>query len=382
MHVCVIFYNLGGYHLARLAAADHSCRLRGWKLSAIEITRTTSEHPWGKLEVPDYVTTLDSHHAGDFPSLTNSKKLEDALNQLAPDAIAIPGWGHNFARHALDWCIQNRRVRILLSESKYDDSPRSWWKELWKQWKYVRRFHGALVGGKKHAAYLQRLGMHGNRIFHGYDVVDTTYLTDQVDRIRSGSKESSRPNLVPDNPFFLAVNRFIPRKNIETLIQAFAETATVSTERWDLVLLGSGEQEGRLKAQAAELGLRDRIHFPGFASYEDIPIWYAYASGFVHPALSEQWGLVVNEAMAAGLPILLSSACGCHPDLLEEGKNGFSFCPTDAGELAGQMVTMMSSADRRKNMGMASRDLITRQFPPTAFGEGLCQSIEATGPRS
>lgn len=381
MHACVIFYNLGGYHLARLAAAERRCRQRGWKFSAIEVTRTTSEHPWGELEIPNYVTTLESHHAGDQPALADLDKLEQTLNRMGPDAVAVPGWGHNFARHTQSWCTRNRRIQILLSESKYDDSPRVWWKEQWKKWKHVRHFDGALVGGQKHAAYLQQLGMPKDRIFCGYDVVDTTYLSDQVDRIRKQSDTSVRPDLIPRNPYILAVNRFIPRKNLNTLISAFASVAKTAVEAWDLVLLGSGEQEDILKAKARQLGLQDRIHFPGFASYEDIPAWYAYASAFVHPALSEQWGLVVNEAMAAKLPILLSNACGCHPDLLEEGKNGFSFSPLDQADLADQISVIMSSSELRETMGSHSRDMITERFLPDAFGEGLCQSIEAASPR-
>ncbi len=398
MHICVLFYNLGGYHLARLNAAQAACQQRGWGFDAVQIVETTAEHPWGKIALPDYVTTLLPFQEGGDPKLPNQQLLVDMLNRINPDVIAIPGWGFDFARTALNWCSRHGRVTILMSESKYDDAPRVWWKELAKRLLSVRHFDAGLVGGEKHRDYLRRLGMPDDRIFEGYDVVDNQYFIDGVEHFRNLRRAGDvnplmdsfpaktlqhalalQPTCVRSRKYFVAVNRFIPRKNIAALIAAFHQFAQArsANDEWDLVLLGDGTQKDELVQIAQQTGLSDRIHFPGFQSYSEIFRWYAFADVFVHPALAEQWGLVVNEAMASGLPILLSRACGCYPDLIEEGVSGLSFDPTDVVELAEKMTELANDESLRQRMGLAARERIQRHFTPAKFGEGLMAAIDA-----
>ncbi len=148
------------------------------------------------------------------------------------------------------------------------------------------------------------------------------------------------------------------------------------SESWDLVLLGGGTKEPQLRTQVIEHGLSGRVHFPGFIGYSEMPRWYAFASAFIHPALSEQWGLVVNEAMASGLPILLSRACGCYPELLHEGENGYSFDPHDTQQIADAITRIKSGLPAVDNR---SREIIGR-FDPTTFGEGLASAITCISP--
>ena len=374
MRVCIIFYNLGGYHLARLDATNRYCVSKGWDFNAIEITRTTSEHPWGVLDNPDYVTTLIQHQDGRTPSLENQQLLDSALDELNPDAVAIPGWGHDFSRRALKWCQRKAKRAILMSESKYDDAPRFWLKELAKKWLYVRRFDSAVVGGKRHREYLEMLGMSPQNIFPGYDVVDNDFFISNVDAV-SGKKCTSEDGL-PNAPFFLASNRFIDRKNIKFLIRAFSEyRRQTKSSVFDLVLLGNGELMDDLKSFVSELGLENQVHFPGFIAYKDICSWYAAASVFVHPATSEQWGLVVNEAMAAGLPTLVSQTCGCMPDLMREGETGYSFDPTRLEDLVAKMLIVANNQGLRKAMGTAARVLIQQQYSADSFAEGVAAAV-------
>ena len=79
---------------------------------------------------------------------------------------------------------------------------------------------------------------------------------------------------------------------------------------------------------------------PGFKQYDELPIYYGLAGAFIHASTTEQWGLVVNEAMAAGLPVIVSERCGCAPDLVENGRNGFTFDPYDVDALTHLMLKM------------------------------------------
>ena len=177
--------------------------------------------------------------------------------------------------------------------------------------------------------------------------------------------------------FFLASNRFLPKKNLPGLLRAFAQYRTAAgADPWDLVLLGDGPLRPDVERLIADIGLAGAVHLPGFKQYPELPAYYGLAGAFVHASTSEQWGLVVNEAMAAGLPVLVSDRCGCAPDLVAEGINGFTFPPEDHVRLAGLMSEVAAQPDRRGNGS-------SEPGPHCTVGAGtVCRRILGGGGRS
>jgi glycosyltransferase involved in cell wall biosynthesis len=117
------------------------------------------------------------------------------------------------------------------------------------------------------------------------------------------------------------------------------------------------------------------LEFPGFQQIDTLPRWYAGAGAFVHPALEEPWGLVINEAMASGLPVLCSRTTGAS-ELVEDGVNGFLFDPRDAAQIAGLLARMAgSSPDELARMGAFSSRLVDERAPSLAFGRGLAKIL-------
>jgi glycosyltransferase involved in cell wall biosynthesis len=114
----------------------------------------------------------------------------------------------------------------------------------------------------------------------------------------------------------------------------------------------------------------------GFKQPKDIANYFSNAICLILPSIYETWGLVVNEAMAAGLPVLVSRACGCAPDLVQEGINGFTFDPYDVDGLARLMVRMSSGEVDLQAMGRASRKIIA-DWTPEVFAENLFKALEA-----
>lgn len=368
MRIGLIFQHFGGYHLARLRGAADAAFARGWKVEGIELRQAAAEHPWGSI-TPDDDLELHSLLGGEamLPAFLEDQRF---------DALAIPGWGFSSSRTALAWCRRNRKPAILMSESKADDEPRKWWKE-WLKSRLVRRFSSALVGARSHEDYLVKLGMKRDRIFRAYDVVDNDFFANGADAARSDPAAArSRNPKIPQRPFFLSASRFIERKNLENLLRAYAEYLKQAGEDyWELVLTGSGRLESRLFVIARDLGLEGRISFPGFAKYEEMPAWYGLAGAFVHPAEVEQWGLVVNEAMAAGAPVIVSRTCGCFPELVEEGRTGFGFDPGSVPELAERLSFVANGS--QSEIAAAARRLVTAEFGPAQFGGGLVAAVES-----
>src|SRR5690606_39375525 len=109
--------------------------------------------------------------------------------------------------------------------------------------------------------------------------------------------------------------------------------------------------------------------------------FYGLAGAFVHASTTEQWGLVVNEAMAAGLPVLVSERCGCVPDLVRDGENGFTFDPFDVEELAGLMQRIAAMTDgQRRALGEAGRRIIAA-WEPERFADELMRAVEVARAR-
>jgi len=280
---------------------------------------------------------------------------------------------------------------VVMSESSRQDEPRTWWKEAIKR-RIVGLYSAALVGGQRHVEYLVELGMPRERVFTGYDVVDNEYFGRRTAEIRNSrlrqgyggqaAFEIRDKRGLPEN-YFLASARFIEKKNLSTLIEAYAEyrrrssafaKATADKEiaanvPWDLVVLGDGPLRETLNSQLSSLNLNEHVHLPGFEPYDELPVYYALANAFVHASTTEQWGLVVNEAIASGLPVIVSDRCGCVPELIN--GNGFTFDPTNEHELTARLLEMASLSDQeRKRLGENSYR-IAANFAPERFGEGL-----------
>jgi glycosyltransferase involved in cell wall biosynthesis len=143
-----------------------------------------------------------------------------------------------------------------------------------------------------------------------------------------------------------------------------------------LLIIGEGELKEQLFALRDQLGLQDQVQFPGPKGYRELPIYYGLASAFVHASTTEQWGLVVNEAMAAGLPVLVSERCGCASDLVAHGINGLLFDPYDVDALAEAMIEVADRSADRRAMGRASREIVAR-WSPERFAESLGSAVEA-----
>ncbi|WP_017743295.1 glycosyltransferase family 4 protein [Scytonema hofmannii] len=376
--------NVGSYHAARLRAAHSACQQKGWCLTAVQVTDNTLEHPWGDLkrEITFPLETLVSKTDSFTDIQENAASLIPFfLNHLQPDIVVIPGWGFPISRAALTWCKREQVPAIVMSETKWDDETRQWWKEQLKFWLYIRKYDAALVGGELHRDYLTKLGFPQEQIFLGYDAVDNDYFTEiaRTARFEQSLTRQKHPG-IPTKPYFIVVTRLLQRKNVSRLVKAFATYYhQIGTKQaWDLVICGSGEEEPYIRNLIRENKLQDCVHLPGFIAYQAIGYWYGLANAFVHPALQEQWGLVVNEACAAGLPILCSYTVGAARELVCDRQNGLLFDPESQQDITRALLTIhqMDSASRIK-MGQLSQKIVDKCSPQN-FADGLFKAIHAT----
>jgi 1,2-diacylglycerol 3-alpha-glucosyltransferase len=378
-HVAVMFSRIGPYHFSRLKAA--AARLR---VTALEFSDIDSTYAWDLLEGQDGFDRLVLFPGMPLESRSASHILEvvdKTLDALRPAAVAVSGWSDRCSLATLKWCVRHAVPAIMMSETNAWDDKRKIWRELAKKW-VLRLCSVGLVGGKGHADYLVQLGMARDRIYLGYDVVDNEYFGAKATEIGQRKAEMRKQFGLPAK-YFLASARFVEKKNLARLIQAYARYRQLASQAasgkrkadiWNLVLLGDGPLRSIYNSQLTSLNLCDHVLLPGFKQYRELPVYYGLASTFVHSSTVEQWGLVVNEAMASGLPVLVSDRCGCATDLVKSGVNGFTFDPYNVEQLSELMLDLSSPGIDLAGMGRASQEIIS-EWGPKRFADGLAQAV-------
>jgi 1,2-diacylglycerol 3-alpha-glucosyltransferase len=221
------------------------------------------------------------------------------------------------------------------------------------------------------------LGFPKHRIWRGYDVIDNTYFAQASKLVKQHKKfERQRLNLPED--YLLYVGRLAPEKNLCRLLEALSICQQLSSDNIiPIVFVGSGDQETGLKKKVQDLNLKHTV-WVGFKQIDELPSYYALASALILPSTSEPWGLVINEAMACGLPILASSKCGAVLDLVFPGRNGFVFDPFDCLSISHAITSFLYlSEDQQRSMGEVSQQLI-QNFSPDTWAKVLSDCVIQT----
>jgi len=263
----------------------------------------------------------------------------------------------------------------MMTESNLNDYPRRPLFETLKRMLVSALFDAALVGGCRAADYANRLGIPVEKIYFKYNVVDNEWFERRANEIRA---QKVHPQNLPSD-FFLFVGRLAPEKNVLTLLNAFHEYVT-NGGRWDLVIVGRGPLQNVVDTAVRDYNLSDRVRLEGFKNGAEIIPYYAFARCFVLPSVREPWGLVVNEAMACGLPVICSVNCGAYDDLIVEGETGFGVRPDDAMNLA-TALHRMSSMDSAQLIEMGQRaQLRMAKYSPRGLSLEAMRVIQELSP--
>ena len=219
---------------------------------------------------------------------------------------------------------------------------------LYRRWLYGRT-DVFLAYSNAAKQFLLRRGAQAEKIFRGYQVVPAEQLPPPA--------QSKAELGLAGKQVVLYAGYFNQRKGVPLLIQAFKKVAQDNDR---LVLVGDGPEKNNLERMAGGDG---RIQFPGYLERAQKTSWYTAADLFVLPTLHDPWGLVVNEAMAFGLPIITTKAAGCAE--LVDG-NGRIVPPNNVPALADALHTLLSDPDKRVTMEKRSRELIAPYTVATA----------------
>ena len=373
--VAVIWIDWYAYHVARFRGLDSAPALSG-RVCGIELVGGIGVHAGLKFReaLPENLnieTLMPDKSWREADHWQLAKMLWAKLDQLDPEVVLVPGYYTLPAFAAAIWARVHGRESVLMTESTAGDHKRVAWKEKLKGLGLRLLFNWAVAGGKAHVAYLQELGFPQDRVVGFYDVVDNemfdrgTYLQ----RLQIASEVG-----LPEK-YFLYVGRLAEEKNVMGLFRSWLAYRTAGGT-WPLMLVGDGPERKSLEAAAEASGFGADVHFPGLKRSKELLPYYAHAGCFVLPSTREPWGLVVNEAMASGLPVLVSQRCGCAADLVLSGLNGYVFDPLDQADLTTKLSRMEElSVEQHSRMGRYSSELI-RAYSPSKFGMSISQIAE------
>lgn len=251
------------------------------------------------------------------------------------DAFVVTGWNLRSFWQAVIACHLAGTPVLVRGDSQLG-SPRAWHRRLLNEATHrtmLRGFDGFLVVGERNREYLLHYGVSPRRLFDAPHFVDNEWF-----RTRAAAAGTRRDamraelGLAPDAPVVLFVGKLIPKKRPADVVHAL-ERLHARRPDIGLVIVGAGPQETELRALVSRHALP--VVFAGFRNQSELPAWYALADLLVLPSDGgETWGLVVNEAMACGLPAVVSDAVGCSPDLIAPGLTGERFPLGDVRSLA------------------------------------------------
>ena len=366
--VLIVLHRVGPYHHARFQAA---ASVLPCPLLVLQTRPQSQEYPW-TFSVEGAAYTLLSLEGArsteqDPPRSLLRSQLEAVLERYHPSVIVSVGWA-DLAYLCLLHLSQQRHIPlIVVSDSRKSDSARSPLKEWCKRY-LLRGYSAAFVAGSQSLHYLLQLGIPRNSIYKPWDVVDNKLIAHCVAETRPSSLiNTARP--------FLCVGRFISEKNHALLLKAFACYQLQGGKR-SLLLVGHGPLKESIRKECAQLPHPSQVKMIPFVDFEQLAAHYGHAHSLVLASRKDTWGLVVNEAMAAGLPVIVSSACGCVDDLIEHTVTGWRFSSSGYVDLASCLFQAdIQSVDERNRMTQAAHKRLS-EFSLESFALGFKEACD------
>jgi glycosyltransferase involved in cell wall biosynthesis len=347
-------------HVIFLAETDPD--LRQWRVYKEEI------------RFSHQVLTSWRKRLGKYNALLN-RGVSSALAAAHPDVILCGGYNYVASWQAL-FRARNHHIPVLLwSESNVQDQRGGHTLVEFLKSSFISRCSGFVVPGRSAQEYLRVKKVDPEKIFTAPNAVDNELFASGAAIARANRVVRRRELNLPER-YFLFVGRLVPEKGTFDLLSAYAKLNASVREKVGLVLVGNGESRSQLEQRSAGIS-PGVIKFSGFAQREELASYYALAEALILPTHTDPWGLVVNEAMACGLPVILSSAAGCASDLLQEGETGFLVPPRDVDALTGAMAHLADQPKLVESMGNNARQMITN-YSPQAWSTAIALAVNAT----
>lgn len=346
--VALIWAQFAAYHMDRCEAVARRLDQRQ-RVRAIEVATTSEAYAWepsGPLAAAEKITLFPGRSFDEVPRFARFRAMLKATWRCRTVCIGVSYAEPDII--ALAWLLRLCGKRLVVfSESKFDDMPRFIGRELLKA-ALLSCYHAAVVGGARHLAYFRFLGFRRRPVLPGYDTVGCERIAGEAASTQAVAPFEERP--------FVFVGRFVEKKNLFRLLEGYREYRSLAgTTARRLVLVGSGPLEPALRVHIEHLGIGDGVELPGFLQAAAVARQLAGALALVLVSVEEQWGLVINEALAMGLPVIASTPVGACDALVRNMVNGFVVPESSAESIGRAMHALAADPLEWERMAAASR---------------------------
>jgi glycosyltransferase involved in cell wall biosynthesis len=311
-------------------------------------------------------------------NLLLNRGLKEALQRADPNAILCGGYNYVASWQAMRWARKGGVPFILWVESTNRDiRSHNRVTEFLKR-RFIKHCGAFVVPGKSSLQYVMTYGVLEKDIFTAPNAVDTELFAQRAAAVRQEAERHRRSLQLPPR-FFLFVGRLVREKGVFDLLEAYGKLTPELRALISLVLVGDGAARAEVARRAIQIA-PGQVRCAGFVHRDQLASYYALAESFVFPSHSDTWGLVVNEAMACGLPVISSDAAGCVADLVQDNWNGRVVGRGDVTQLASVMEELGRDSAVLMQMGNRSRERILR-YSPAACAAGIAQAALSVGVR-
>jgi glycosyltransferase involved in cell wall biosynthesis len=274
------------------------------------------------------------------------------------------------------WAAKREHIKVLFYGDMYPRHPLSIGQRFVRSLLHKRMIHGAdaclAIGSLARQVFLEEYGVPDSRIFLAPYTVDNTFFVSEVDRQRSQKDQiKAELGISPQDLVVLCVAGMVTKKRQPDLVEALAKL----NRPCQLILVGHGPLLEQVREVCRQL-LPNTL-LPGFVNQSELPRYYAIADIFVLPSHWEEFGLVVNEAMCARLPVITSDRVAAAFDLVREGENGFTFPAGNISALTEKMDYLLTNPDVRIRFGQRSFEII-QDWNVNRTVEGIVNALQYT----
>ncbi len=346
--IAVLWEQFASYHVDRVEAVGARLGHR-FDVLAVEVATASQTYNW-----PPSGQIVNARKQTLFPgksyeTISAWRRFWAQLRTLIGCHTVFVGIGYDRADIiALSWILRlSGSTVIMMTDSKFDDRSRWAPREALKAI-VLKAYSAALVAGRQQRDFVHLLGHHRHKVVPGYDTVS-------IDRVRREARAAELPPAA-EWPFTF-VGRFVPKKNLFHLVEAYAVyAARAGAHPRRLQLIGSGELEASIRALCVERKVDHLVDFTGFLSAPEVSARLAASLALILISVEEQWGLVVNEAIALDVPVIVSTAVGAADALVRNLCNGFIFEPDAVNGIATAMTMLAEDPNLRERMSNAARE--------------------------
>ena len=297
------------------------------------------------------------------------------------DAFLILGWNKKSMVQAA-WACKKYKVPILSRGDSHLLTPRSIWLKYLKYFPYrwfLNQIDAHLYVGQLNKAYLQHYGVKEANLYFCPHFINNNYFSQQgklMEETGQVVQLKEQLGIKKTTKVVLFVGKFIPKKRPKDIIKAINKVSTTYPKK-DIRLVLVGDGPLRVQLEQFTNGSSARIHFAGFKNQSELPVYYKIADLLVLASDGgETWGLVGNEAMSAGCPIIVSDQVGCGYDLVDTGSTGFSYQMGNIEELAVSIMQLLALIDTDKEKLQVSLQQKIQQYSMEKASYGLFQAVQ------